>query len=92
MSLYLFNHTFGQQMHRLFTCSYEAILGVISLNYFMDMTTAFDKNLIIVVILQSISFVIRNTSPIGWVVILIYKACYTRGMSPNVTSEFWKMI
>lgn len=92
MSLYLFNHTFGQQMHRLFTCSYEAILGVISLNYFMDMTTAFDKNLVMVVILQSISFVIRNTSPIGWVVILLYKACYTNGGSPNAKTEFWKMI
>jgi phosphatidylinositol glycan class B len=58
----------------------------------MDMTTAFDKNLVMVVILQSISFVIRNTSPIGWVVILLYKACYTNGGSPNVKTEFWKMI
>ena len=34
LSLYLFNHTFCQQMHRLFTCSYETILGTISLYYF----------------------------------------------------------
>jgi len=93
MSLYLFNHTFGQQMHRLFTCSYEAILGVISLNYFMDVTSHFDKNFGMVVILQSISFIIRNTSPIGWVVILLYKACYSKGFNPNFKlPEFGSMI
>lgn len=61
-------------MHRLFTCSYEAILGIVSLYYFNEMTDKFDKNLIIVIALQSFSFTIRNTSPIGWVFILLLKA------------------
>ena len=51
MSLYLFNHTFGQQMHRLFSSSYEAILGVVSLYYFQDISTNFDRPLIIVIAL-----------------------------------------
>lgn len=38
------------------------------------MTVSFDKNLVIVISLQSLSFVIRNTSPIGWVPILLCKA------------------
>ena len=33
-----------------------------------------DFNLIILCILQSISFVIRNTSPLAWVVLLLLKA------------------
>ena len=80
-------------MHRLFTCSYETILGVISLNYFMDVTSLFDKNFAIVVVLQSISFIIRNTSPIGWVVILFYKACYSKGFNPNIKiTDFGRMM
>ena len=51
MTLYLFNHTFGQQMHRLFSTSYEAILALVSLNYFVEMTDKFDKNLIMVILL-----------------------------------------
>ena len=61
-------------MHRLFSSSYEAVLGTISLYYFMQIKPKFDKNLIIVITLQSISFVIRNTSPIAWVFILLFKA------------------
>lgn len=61
-------------MHRLFSSSYEAVLGVISLYYFSRLSTKFDRSLVIVIALQSFSFVIRNTSPIGWVVLLTLKA------------------
>lgn len=39
---YLFNHTFTQQMHRLFSSSYESILTTISLYFFSQMTEQFD--------------------------------------------------
>ena len=73
MLLYLFNFTYAQQIHRLFSCSYEAILGIISLYYYQDITAEFDRNTVIVIALQSLSFVVRNTSPIGWVPILLCK-------------------
>jgi hypothetical protein len=37
------------------------------------MSADFDRNMVIVVALQSLSFVVRNTSPIGWVGILLLK-------------------
>ncbi len=74
MILYIFNHTFSQQMHRLFSSSYEAMLGTISLYFFMQLKAKFDFNMIMVIALQSFSFVIRNTSPIAWVVLLLLKA------------------
>ena len=91
MPLYLFNHTFGQQMHRLFSSSYEAMLGVISLYYFEHISTSFDRPLAIVIALQSFSFVIRNTSPIGWVVLLTVKAVKTdfRKMFQNYIIGFF---
>jgi len=61
-------------MHRLFSTSYETVLALISLNYFLEISEKFDKNVIMVILLQSISFVIRNTSPMGWIFILLFKA------------------
>lgn len=83
MILYLFNHTFTQQMHRLFSSSYEAILAMISLYHFDHLSGSFDKHMFAVIALQSFSFVIRNTSPIPWVLILLAKA-YEKG--------FWNVI
>ena len=74
MLMYLLNFTYVQQIHRLFSCSYEAILGIISLYYFSKITLEYDFNLKMVIFLQSVSFIIRNTSPIGWVPILLLKA------------------
>lgn len=65
-------------MHRLFSSSYEAMLGTISLYFFMKLKTKFDFNMMMVIALQSVSFVIRNTSPIAWVVLLLLKA-YEKG-------------
>jgi GPI mannosyltransferase 3 len=50
------------------------MLGIISLYYFSKITEKFDSNLCLVIGLQSLSFILRNTSPIGWVPILLYKA------------------
>jgi phosphatidylinositol glycan class B len=83
MALYLFNHTFTQQMHRLFSCSYEAVLAIISLYFFNKITNKWDSNIVIVILLQTLSFVIRNTSPIGWVPILFIKA---------YELDFWNLI
>jgi len=74
MVLFLFNFTYMQQIHRLYSCSYESMLGIVSLYYFSKLTTQFDKNLAIVIGLQTLSFILRNTSPIGWVPILVCKA------------------
>ena len=61
-------------MHRQFTCSYEAMLSIVSLYYFNRMTARFDRNTMALIIFQSLSFIIRNTSPIPWVPILLLKA------------------
>lgn len=61
-------------MHRLFSSSYETMLGVISFYYFNRIKSKFGKELILVVVLQSLSFVLRNTSPIAWSVLLTVKA------------------
>lgn len=81
---YLFNHTFVQQMHRSFSCSFEAMLAIVSLYFFSKMTSKFDRNVVVVIFLQSLSFIIRNTSPIPWVPVLLIKAHqYGKGVIQN---------
>ena len=60
-------------MHRLWSSSYETMLGTISLYFYVNLKPEMDINLVMLCILQSISFVIRNTSPIAWVVLLLVK-------------------
>ena len=71
---YICGSLFNQQLHRLWSSSYETMLGTISLYYYINLKPEMDFNLMMLCILQSISFVIRNTSPIAWVVLLLLKA------------------
>ena len=86
--MYLLNYTFCSQLHRLYTNAEETILAIISLYYYMDIKDKFDKNVIIVVALQTFSFVIRNTSPIGWIPILLIKVFYNRSLVPFIKALF----
>jgi hypothetical protein len=81
MIMYLLNFTYVQQIHRLYSCSYEAMLAIVSLYYLEKITTKFDLNLVLLVALQSLSFVIRNTSPIGWVPVLL---CNMMFLGPKI--------
>ena len=72
-------------MHRLFTSSYEAMFAIISLELYPRITDTFGVDLCALIFLQSFSFVIRNTSPIGWLPILLAKA-YEHGFRAVMTN------
>ena len=77
MSMYLFSFTYLLQVQRLFSSSYESILAIISMYYFLKIKKGNEtnrSNVGKVVALQTLSFIVRNTSPIGWVPILVLKA------------------
>ena len=56
-----------------FTNSVEQILSVIAFNYFMEQKNMFNWNTVKLTATITLSFIMRNTSPIGWVPLLAIK-------------------
>jgi hypothetical protein len=73
---YLTNRTANELMTRCFTNSVETIFYIIAFYYFLDVKNKFNKNTVIMTALISLSFVMRNTSPVGWIPLLISKIVY----------------
>jgi len=67
------NKFYNMHIIRCFGNSVETILQLIIFNYYYDITSKFDKNIIMVAFLTTLSFMIRCTSPIGWVFLVLYK-------------------
>jgi len=61
---------------RCFTNSLESIFTVVSFYYFIDQEKSFTKNTVIVTALITASFMMRNTSPIGWIPLLAIKVLF----------------
>jgi phosphatidylinositol glycan class B len=75
--MYLLSFTYLLQVQRLFSSSYEAVLAIVSISYLLKIKKGKEsnaENIGKVVALQTLSFIIRNTSPIGWVPVLLLKA------------------
>lgn len=56
--------------------SIETIFYIIAYYYFIDIKNKMNKNTVIFTALISLSFMMRNTSPVGWVPLIIYKVIY----------------
>lgn len=52
------------------------------------MKNKFDKNVVILTAGLTVSFMIRNTSPIGWPPLLLYKIIYDGSFTPFVLAGF----
>lgn len=73
MMLYLSNRCYNELIIRCFTNGIEAILSIVALHYYLRIGNKFDRNIAIFTVQITLSFVMRNTSPIGWLPLVIIK-------------------
>jgi len=78
----IFNRVFNEQIIRTFSNSIETICQTIAFYYFLKVSNKFDKNLIILTTTLTISFMMRNTSPVGWPLVLALKIYRDRSLLP----------
>lgn len=83
---YLTNRTCNELMIRCFTNTIETIFHIIAFYYFLNVRYIFDKNAAIMTALISLSFMMRNTSPVGWIPLLIYKVIYDGSLKALILS------
>lgn len=70
---YIFSRLYNELIIRCFSNSLESIFQIIAFYYFLDVKNKFNKSVAIMTALLTISFMIRNTSPIGWIPLLVLK-------------------
>lgn len=58
---------------KCFSNSLESIIYLVAFNYYLNITKSLDKNIYIFTFIMTIAFMIRCTSPIGFVVLIAYK-------------------
>jgi phosphatidylinositol glycan class B len=80
--LYLTSRTANELMIRCFSNSIETIFYIVAFYYFLDVKNKFNKNIVMMTALISLSFMMRNTSPIGWIPLLFYKIVYEGSFVP----------
>lgn len=70
---YLTNGFFNAYIIRTFSNSLETILHLVAFNYFLQISSKQDNNVKMVAFSLSIALVVRNSSPIGWVPLILIK-------------------
>lgn len=73
MYIYLSNKFFNVHVIRCFGNSLETILYLIAFNYFYSIKSKFNENIAIFTFIITIAFMVRCTSPIGFVIPILYK-------------------
>jgi GPI mannosyltransferase 3 len=79
-----FARIYNELIIRTFSNSVETIFQVIAFYYFLKVSNKFDKNLVILTFLLTMSFMIRSTSPIGWPPLIIIKILKDRSLLPFI--------
>lgn len=59
---------------------------VVAFYFYLDQNHKFCFNTFMLTALITISFMIRNTSPVGWVPLLAYKVIFERSLKPFLIS------
>jgi len=73
-------------MIRTFTNSLEQMFSVVSMFFYLEQKDKFTKNTVILTALISISFMVRNTSPVGWLPLLAIKVLREGSLVPFLIS------
>lgn len=73
-------------MIRTLTNAVEQMFTVVAFSYYIDQKDKFNLNTVLLTALISISFMIRNTSPVGWVPLLGYKVLFEGSLLPFIKS------
>ena len=67
---------------RTFTNGVEQILSIIAFYFFLDQKNSFNLKTVILTATITFSFMMRNTSPIGWVPLLAIKVLFEGALIP----------
>lgn len=73
---------YNELMTRTFSNAVETVFQVIAFFYFLKVSNRFDKNIVLLTSLLTLSFMIRNTSPIGWPPLILIKIVKDRSWLP----------
>ena len=73
-------------MVRTLANSVEQTFTMVSFFYYLEQRDKFNKNTIILTALITISFMMRNTSPVGWVPLLAIKVLREGSLKPFIIS------
>jgi phosphatidylinositol glycan class B len=84
--LLLTNRCQNEYIIRCFTNSLEQIFSVIAFYFYIDQDHRFTLNTVVLTALISLAFMMRNTSPIGWIPLLAHKVIYNGALFPFVLS------
>lgn len=79
---------YNELMIRTFSNSVETVFQIISFYYFLQVKDMFDKNVCLLTGALTISFMIRNTSPIGWPPLLLLKIIKDGSLIPFIIAGF----
>ena len=83
---YFFNRFQTQHIIRTLTNSIEQMFTVVAFYYYIDQKDKFTLNTVILTALISIAFMIRNTSPVGWIPLLAIKVLREGSLVPFIMS------
>jgi phosphatidylinositol glycan class B len=78
----IISRIYNEIITRCFSNSIETIFQTIAFYYFLQVKNRFDFNVVMLTALLTVSFMIRNTSPIGWPPILLMKIIKDRSLIP----------
>lgn len=92
MLLLIANRFQNEHIVRCFTNGLEQIFSVIAFYFFMDQGGAFRLHTVVLTALISMAFMMRNTSPIGWIPLLAHKVLFKGSLVPFILSGIFVAI
>jgi hypothetical protein len=88
MYLYVANKFYNTTVIRCFANSLESIMYLIAFNYFLEIKKRFNNDIAIFTFLITTAFMIRCTSPIGFLALIIHKMYYHKATYAFIVSGF----
>ena len=82
MLLLLVSKVQTEYVVKCFTNAVEQILSVIAFYYFLDQKDSFNTKTALLTSTITLSFMMRNTSPIGWIPLLAIKELFEGSLLP----------
>jgi hypothetical protein len=86
MYFYLSSKLFNIYYIRCFGNSVEAMFYMVAFNYFYEINSKFDRNIIIFTLIMIVSFMMRCTSIIGFILPCLYKIICANALKPFLIS------
>ena len=89
MFFILFSKVQNEFNLKCFTNSVEQILSVIAFYYFLEQKNKFTAKTAVLTATITLSFMMRNTSPIGWIPLLALKVLFEGALLPFIISAIF---